>query len=136
MWYTCKVKFKKTNPQPPAKEQCTHDDASMAAVVAMLDNKWTLMLLYALSSAAVPRRFSELQQQLGGINPRTLSARLDELARLCMVKRECFAEVPPRVEYSLTTKGREFIPILNDMMAWGRKHTRDIQPSAKASASK
>lgn len=80
------------------------------------------MLLYVLSSSETPHRFSDLQQSVGGINPRTLSARLDELEAIGIVTRQCFAEVPPRVEYALTPKGRDFIPILNKMVEWGRKH--------------
>ena len=66
-------------------------------------------------------RFGELQRSLEGISPRTLSLRLRALEEEGVVERHTFPEVPPRVEYSLTEKGRDLLPLIEDMRAYGRK---------------
>jgi DNA-binding HxlR family transcriptional regulator len=66
-------------------------------------------------------RFCELERSLAGISPRTLSLRLRALEEEGVVERDTFSEVPPRVEYGLTEKGRALIPIIEDMRAYGRR---------------
>ena len=75
--------------------------------------KWTLLLVKALAEGE--SRFCELERALDGISPRTLSLRLRALEEEGIVVRETFPEVPPRVEYALTEKGRALIPIIEDM---------------------
>ena len=81
--------------------------------------KWTLLLVRELSEGR--SRFCELERSLAGISPRTLSLRLRGLEEGGMVERHSFAAVPPRVEYSLTEKGRALIPIIDDMRAYGER---------------
>jgi DNA-binding HxlR family transcriptional regulator len=81
--------------------------------------KWTLLLVRDLAEGH--SRFCELERSLTGISPRTLSLRLRALEEEGIVARETFAEVPPRVEYSLTAKGRALIPIIDDMRAYGER---------------
>jgi len=64
-------------------------------------------------------RFCELERSLAGISPRTLSLRLRALEEEGIVERHTFPEVPPRVEYALTAKGRALLPIIDDMRAYG-----------------
>ena len=64
-------------------------------------------------------RFCELERSLEGISPRTLSLRLRALEEQGIVARETFPEVPPRVEYALTEKGRALVPIVESMRAYG-----------------
>jgi DNA-binding HxlR family transcriptional regulator len=80
-------------------------------------SKWTLLLVRDLSEGR--SRFCELERSLTGISPRTLSLRLRALEEEGIVERQTFAEVPPRVEYALTAKGRALLPIINDMRAYG-----------------
>ena len=80
------------------------------------------MLLYALGNGQ--NRFGELQAAVGGVNPRTLSARLDALEKDGVIDKTVFAEMPPRVEYTLTAKGRDLLPIIEGMIVWGQKHTK------------
>ena len=75
--------------------------------------KWTLLLVRDLAEGR--SRFCELERSLAGISPRTLSLRLRALEDEGIVERQTYAEVPPRVEYSLTEKGRELVPIIDDM---------------------
>src|SRR5881392_3838496 len=64
---------------------------------------------------------SERSSSQKGISPRTLSLRLRALEEEGIVERDTFSEVPPRVEYALTEKGRALIPIIEDMRAYGRR---------------
>lgn len=82
--------------------------------------KWTPQLIYALANGV--QRFGELQKEVGGVNPRTLSARLDELEQAGIVVKNSYNEVPPRIEYSLTEKGEDLLPILECMVSWGDKY--------------
>lgn len=79
--------------------------------------KWTLLLVRDLAEGCT--RFSELERSLSGISPRTLSLRLRALEDEGIVDRHTFAEVPPRVEYCLTEKGRALIPIIDSMREYG-----------------
>ncbi len=79
--------------------------------------KWTLLLVRDLAEGR--SRFCELERSLAGISPRTLSLRLRALEELQIVERQTFGEVPPRVEYALTEKGRALLPIIDDMRAYG-----------------
>ena len=66
-------------------------------------------------------RFCELERSLAGISPRTLSLRLRALEEEGIVERRTYPEVPPRVEYQLTEKGRALLPLIEDMRAYGRE---------------
>jgi DNA-binding HxlR family transcriptional regulator len=80
--------------------------------------KWTLLVIRDLAEGR--SRFCELERSLHGISPRTLSLRLRALAEEGIVERATFAEVPPRVEYSLTEKGLALVPIIDSMREYGR----------------
>jgi DNA-binding HxlR family transcriptional regulator len=79
--------------------------------------KWTLLLVRDLADGR--SRFCELERSLLGISPRTLSLRLRALEEEGIVERHTFPEVPPRVEYALTRKGRALLPIIEDMRSYG-----------------
>src|SRR5437588_12364826 len=79
--------------------------------------KWTLLVIRDLADGR--SRFCELERSLHGISPRTLSLRLRALEEEGIVERQTFPEVPPRVEYALTDKGRALVPLIEDMRAYG-----------------
>ena len=79
--------------------------------------KWTLLVIRDLADGR--SRFCELERSLEGISPRTLSLRLRALEEQGIVERRTFPEVPPRVEYSLTEKGKALVPIIESMRAYG-----------------
>ncbi|HEY8998904.1 MAG TPA: helix-turn-helix domain-containing protein [Candidatus Saccharimonadales bacterium] len=107
----------------PSKQTCTAQDKMYVGKAAeIVSKKWTSEILYAL--VVGPKRFSSLQSEAGDPNPRTLSARLNELEAAGIITKECFAEVPPRVEYALTSKGRDLVPIFEQMHAWGKRYTK------------
>lgn len=95
--------------------QCGYE---VERIARLLSGKWTLLILYYLAEGK--RRFSELERLLR-VNPRTLSSRLSELEAAGIVSREGYAEVPPRVEYSLTEKGCGLIPIIEAMSAYAKQ---------------
>ena len=95
-------------------EQC----CGVSACAEVLSGKWTILLIRDLAEGRT--RFCELERSLDGISPRTLSLRLKALEDQGIVERKTFAEVPPRVEYSLTEKGRALVPIIEDMRSYGR----------------
>jgi DNA-binding HxlR family transcriptional regulator len=81
--------------------------------------KWTLLVIRDLADGR--SRFCELERSLQGISPRTLSLRLRALEEEGIVARETFPEVPPRVEYALTEKGRALVPLIEDMRTYGER---------------
>jgi DNA-binding HxlR family transcriptional regulator len=91
----------------------------VTACAEILSGKWTILLIRDLADGRT--RFSELERSLEGISPRTLSLRLRALEEHGIVERKTFPEVPPRVEYSLTEKGRALVPIIDDMRTYGRE---------------
>jgi DNA-binding HxlR family transcriptional regulator len=96
----------------PVDESCP-----VCRTAEIVCGKWTLLLVRELSEGR--SRFCELERSLVGISPRTLSLRLRALEEEGMVERHTFPAVPPRVEYSLTEKGRALITIIDDMRAYG-----------------
>jgi len=86
----------------------------------IIGSKWTALILRDLANG--PRRFGELEKSVGSINPRTLSQRLDDLEDQGIITKQSFAEVPPRVEYALTQKGTDLVPVLMQMASWGNKY--------------
>jgi DNA-binding HxlR family transcriptional regulator len=92
----------------------------IASAMEIIGNKWTALILRDLSSGSM--RFGQLEKSVSGINPRTLSQRLDDLEKHGIITRKTFAEVPPRCEYTLTVKGSDLIPVLRQMATWGNKY--------------
>ncbi len=89
----------------------------VARTAEIIGNKWTPLIVRDLARGQ--RRFSELERSLLGISPKTLSERLKRLEDAAVVSRRCFAEVPPRVEYSLTGKGHALLPVIESMRSFG-----------------
>ena len=95
------------------------NDACFCRTADVVCRKWTLQVIRDLSEGR--SRFCELERSLAGISPRTLSLRLRALEEHGIVTRKTYPEVPPRVEYTLTTKGRALVPIIEDMRSYGRQ---------------
>ena len=101
-------------------------DCPVMRTAEIVCGKWTMLLIRDLAEGRA--RFCELERSLAGISPRTLSLRLRALEEEGIVERRTYAEVPPRVEYALTAKGRALTPIVEDMREYGRRWlgTEDI----------
>ena len=107
-------------PQDTATQELEPRVGCIAAAMEIVGNKWTALILRDLATG--PKRFCFLEKSVGNINPRTLSKRLDDLETHGIISRQSFAEVPPRIEYTLTSKGTDLLPILQQMAAWGDKY--------------
>jgi DNA-binding HxlR family transcriptional regulator len=100
---------------------CEDDDSlvcPVARTASIVSGKWTLLIIRDLTTGT--KRFSELERSLVGISPKTLSERLSALESEGILQRKTYAEVPPKVEYSLTEKGQALFVIIEDMRAYGR----------------
>jgi DNA-binding HxlR family transcriptional regulator len=95
------------------------DTCPVCRTAEIVCGKWTLLVIRDLAEGR--SRFCELERSLQGISPRTLSLRLRALEEEGIVQRQTFPEVPPRVEYVLTAKGRALVPLIEDMRAYGRQ---------------
>jgi len=95
------------------------DSCPVCRTAEIVCGKWTLLVIRDLAEGR--SRFCELERSLQGISPRTLSLRLRALEEEGVVERQTFPEVPPRVEYALTSKGRALVPLIEDMRTYGRE---------------
>jgi DNA-binding HxlR family transcriptional regulator len=91
----------------------------IARTAEIISGKWTLLIIRDLASGV--KRFNQLERSLHGISPKTLSERLRSLEEEGIITRQTFAEVPPRVEYSLTEKGRDLVLVVESMRKYGKR---------------
>ena len=92
-------------------------ECPVATTVQLIGNKWKLLIIRNL--LASPQRFTEMKNTIPGISQKVLTDNLRELEADGLVNREVFAEVPPRVVYSLSELGNTLRPILTAMQNWG-----------------
>src|SRR6266540_5628548 len=91
----------------------------VCATADIICGKWTILVIRDLAEGR--SRFCELERSLAGISPRTLSLRLRGLEEEGVLERRTYPEVPPRVEYALTEKGRALVPLIENMRAYGQE---------------
>ncbi|MCM3746933.1 helix-turn-helix transcriptional regulator [Paenibacillus pasadenensis] len=96
-------------------------DTSFGYTLSVISGKFKMSILYWLSEKKV-MRFNELQRGIGTISFKSLSMMLKELEADGLISREEFPQIPPKVEYSLTERGRSIIPILDMMCYWGEEN--------------
>ena len=99
-------------------------DCPVATTINLIGNKWKLLIIRDLLAST--RRFGELRKNLEGISQRVLNQNLSELENDGLIKRKVYAEVPPRVEYSLNELGRSLLPIISTMADWGNNYKKTI----------
>jgi len=92
--------------------------------VCKIGGRWKLLILCKLEDGKL--RFGELRNRIDGITERMLTLQLRELEKEGLVKRTVYAEVPPRVEYELTSIATELIPIWRQLEEWGAKHRKTV----------
>jgi len=95
-------------------------DCPVKLTAEIIGGKWKPLILFYLEDKT--RRFSELQRLIPGTTKKMLTKHLRELERDEVIHRKVFAQVPPRVQYSLTRHGHSLRPILMLMSAWGKRH--------------
>lgn len=96
--------------------------AALAQALTLVGHKWTLLIIEDLLDG--PRRFTEIERSLGSANPKMVTARLRELESAGLISRAVYAEVPPRVEYALTERGRELRPAIEALRRFGTRAAR------------
>ena len=101
------------NRMPTGESSC----CPIARTVSLIGDRWTPLIVRDLSTGCL--RFGELQRSLTGISPKTLSDRLRRLEDAEVIRRACYAEMPPRVEYSLTDKGHALLAVVESMRDFG-----------------
>lgn len=108
-------------------EVCTVMDAvktlpacPVETTLMLIGSKWKVLILRDLMPGA--KRFGELRRSIGSVSQKVLTAQLRDMEACGLVDRRVYAEVPPRVEYSLTELGRSLRPILDAMWAWGEAY--------------
>jgi DNA-binding HxlR family transcriptional regulator len=111
----------------------TYDCAAgcpVEAALDLIDGKWKAVILYHLLNDTI--RFNELRRRLSRITQRMLTRQLRELEANGLIHRKIYAEVPPRVEYSLTALGRSLEPVVRMLWTWGNDYLagRQLHPAA------
>ena len=107
---------------------------AVEVTLAVMGGKWKPVILYQLLD--VPKRFGELRKSLDGVSQRSLTLQLRELEADGIVHRQVFAEVPPRVEYSLSDYGRSLAPVLDAMKAWGQSFRDKVEGRTESVAAR
>ncbi len=102
---------------PPRKRHPYDQWSPDARALDLVGDKWTLLIVRDL--AAGPRRFVELQRVLPGISTEQLRSRLNRMVADGMLTRKRYREVPPRVDYALTERARDLMPVLGELARWG-----------------
>lgn len=88
--------------------------------LTLIGDKWKVLILRDLMPGT--KRFGELKKSIGSVSQKVLTSQLRAMEASGLVHREVYAEVPPRVEYSLTDLGRSLSPILDSMRVWGEEY--------------
>ncbi len=97
------------------------EDTGFNYTMSLIQGKYKIFILYTLMGYGVVR-FNEMKKYIGTISYKTLSVTLKELEADGLVHREEYPQIPPKVEYSLTERGKSLIPILDQMCTWGEQN--------------
>lgn len=99
--------------------------------LSVISGKYKMIIMYWLAQYKPVLRFNELQRCIGTISYKTLSSTLKELERDGIVIRKEYPQIPPKVEYSLSERGRTLIPVIDMMCAWGETHRAEALSPAE-----
>lgn len=103
---------------------------SVEAAISLIDGKWKCVILFHLLGGT--QRFNELRRHVPGATPRTLTNQLREMEADGLIVRKVYAEVPPKVEYSISELGQSLTPILHALKAWGDANMELFVPARAA----
>ena len=93
--------------------------------LTLISDKWKVLILRDLLPGT--KRFGELKKSIGHVSQKVLTAQLRQMEQSGLVKRKVYAEVPPKVEYSLTDVGYSLKPILDAMWTWGEEYQKKME---------
>ena len=100
-------------------------------VLSRIGDRWSLLTLLALQDTDKPLRFKELSKAIPDVSQKMLASTLKELEADDLVNRQAYVEIPPRVEYSLTNRGKSLMPLLNQLAEWSLGNMSEIIASRK-----
>ncbi|HIE1063252.1 TPA: winged helix-turn-helix transcriptional regulator [Serratia marcescens] len=103
------------------------EDTGYGYTLSVINGKYKMIILYWLALYKPVLRFNELQRCIGTISYKTLSSTLKELEKDRLVVRKEYPQIPPKVEYSLSERGRSLIPVIDMMCDWGERHRPEQQ---------
>ena len=101
-------------------ENYLENHCPVTACLQILGGKWKPLILFFITNGV--DRFGALQRKIPDVSKQMLTKQLRELEEAGVIHRQVFAEVPPRVQYTVTTKGQSLYPIIDAMRKWGEKH--------------
>ncbi|MFK5971978.1 MAG: helix-turn-helix domain-containing protein [Flavobacteriaceae bacterium] len=102
------------------KKKSISKPCAVAFCMSMIGGTWKPIILFRIAMGI--HRFEMLMKSIDGINRQMLSKRLKELEKADIIERKVFLEIPPRVEYSFTIRGKSLLPVIQSMNRWGKKH--------------
>jgi DNA-binding HxlR family transcriptional regulator len=108
------------------------EDTGYGYTLSVISGKYKMIIMYWLAQYKPVLRFNELQRCIGTISYKTLSTTLKELERDGIIIRKEYPQIPPKVEYSLSERGRSLIPIIDMLCTWGEKHRGNLQTTEEA----
>jgi DNA-binding HxlR family transcriptional regulator len=118
------VRMRKNNSTNSINKISLEQDCGMAFTIAKIGGRWKLSILGLLHDEGV-LRYSEIKTKSPGISERMLTLQLKELEKEGLISKAIYAEVPARVEYQLSTKGKSLSPIFYEMTKWGEEERGD-----------
>lgn len=98
----------------------------LEGIIDIISRKWAIQIIAIIGNDKNPR-YNAILEKLGDVSPKILADRLKELEKYRLIKRKAYAEIPPRVEYSLTENGEELRDAIMPLMRWASKTNIDIE---------
>ena len=128
------ITFTMIKPEQNKKEEhrdALFPDCPIRNILSRIGDKWSLLVLYTLQQNDT-LRFKQLQRELPDISQKSLTQTLRILEEDGFIHRQVYAEVPPRVEYSLTPRALSFLPLVGNMIKWAKENMEDIMRDREA----
>ncbi len=108
-------------------ENANFEDTGFSYTLSLISGKHKMVILYCLMEYA-PVRFNELRRYLKNISDKTLSTNLKELEADRLILRKEYPQIPPKVEYSLSERGKSLMTVLDQLCVWGEQHKEPQEP--------
>ena len=102
-------------------ENANFEDTGFSYTLSLISGKYKMIILYCLMEFS-PVRFNDMRRYIKTISDKTLSANLKELEADRLISRKEYPQIPPKVEYTLTERGRSLMAVLDQLCGWGEKN--------------
>ena len=101
-------------------------DCQIRNILSRISDRWSMLILYTLDGKDTPMRYSDILAAIPDISQKMLTVALRNLEADGLVSRQAYAEIPPRVEYSITERGKSLMPHINSLIEWALANLADI----------